>query len=345
MRGCVPIDRARGHLVSEHERVAEGRREISDLMTASTVDAAWRILGMNDLFADTPALARLRWLLSGLDGRWSASVDVEGALTPDFTARVAPELLLDVTRGRAERLAPIRVVGVDADGQSAVARFRTRDGDLWVSQVQVEPTAPHRITMTYTQQWVPDYLTPGLPADFTGVSMPRADGAVLIVFGGVPGSGKSAVAERVGAALGMTVFALDWLLGALTPFGMRHRDDLLSVGAELLTTLAYRELSAGRSAILDTTSEDPAVRARWASLAVAVGAAFVPVVCACADEALHRKRVEARVRGIPGWADAGEWGNVSARLAAFPLWPGALSVDTARPLDECVAAVIDRIDG
>jgi predicted kinase len=125
---------------------------------------------------------------------------------------------------------------------------------------------------------------------------------------------------------------------------MRHRDDLLAVGAELLTTLAYRELSAGRSAILDTTSEDPAVRARWTSLADAAGAAFVPVVCACADEALHRERVEGRVRGIPGWADAGDWANASARQAAFPPWPDALSVDTARPLDDCVAAVVDRID-
>jgi len=170
------------------------------------------------------------------------------------------------------------------------------------------------------ERWVPDYLTPGLPDDFTGVPMPAADDAVLIVFAGVPGSGNSTVCERVGAALDIPVFAIDWLLGALTPFGMRHRPDLMSVGGELLTALAYRELAAGRSAILDSTSEGPNSRARWASLAAAAGAAFIPVVCACTDEALHRERVEWLVRGIPGWADAGDWANASAWLAAFPPW-------------------------
>lgn len=298
---------------------------------------------MDDVLADTPALRRLRWLLDGLGGRWSAQADADGVLAPGFAAHVGSRLLVEVVRGRAERFAPIHVVGVDADGQAATARFRTRDRDLWVSHVEVEAAAPHRITLTHTQRWVPDGLAPGLPADFTGVPMPATDGAVLVVFGGVPGSGKSAVAERVGAALDIVVFALDWLLGALTPFGMRHRRDLMGIGGELLTTLAFRELRAGRSAILDTTSEDVAARARWASLAAAAGAAFVPVVCVCTDEARHRERVERRVRGIPGWADAGDWVDVSARLAAFPPWPGALLVDTARPLDECVAAVLHRV--
>jgi predicted kinase len=185
-------------------------------------------------------------------------------------------------------------------------------------------------------------FTPGLPADFTDQTIPAADHTVLIVFSGVPGSGKSTVAERVGTALNVPVFAADRLLGALTPFGMRHRHDLAGLGEELLTTLAYRELSAARSAIPDTTTEDPATRARWASLAAAAGGTFLPVVCVCTDPALHRVRVERRVRDIPGWADAGDWTNASTRLAAFPPWPGALIVDTARPLDQSVSAVLER---
>lgn len=245
--------------------------------------------------------------------------------------------------GTGPAVRPYPRVGVDTDGQTATARFRTRDNDLWVSHVAVEAAAPYRITLTHTQRWVPDYLAPGLPVDFTGVPVPAADGAVLVVFGGVPGGGKSTVGEGVGAALDIPVFAIDWLLGALTPFGLRHRHDLMSLGGELLTTLAYRELSAGRSAIIDTTSEDPPARARWASLATAAGAAFIPVVCVCTNGALHRERVEQRVRRIPGWADAADWGDTSARLAAFPPWPDALLVDTARPLDECVVAVLERV--
>lgn len=89
----------------------------------------WRAIvnGMNDLFAQTPALARLRWLLDGLGGRWPAQTDVEGALAPDFADRVAPGMFLDLTRDRAARFAPIRVVGVDADRSAATARFLSRE--------------------------------------------------------------------------------------------------------------------------------------------------------------------------------------------------------------------------
>jgi DNA-binding beta-propeller fold protein YncE len=126
---------------------------------------------MDDLLAGTPALTRLRWLLEGLDGRWPTVVDVDSALTPGFAAQLGGSpALRNITGSRAAEFAPIRVVGVDADATAATARFRTRDDDMWVSYVEVEAEPPHRITLTYTQRWVPDYLTPGLPADFTGKS-------------------------------------------------------------------------------------------------------------------------------------------------------------------------------
>jgi hypothetical protein len=43
---------------------------------------------VDDLLADTPALRRLRWLLDGLDGSWSALADADGVLAPGFAARV-----------------------------------------------------------------------------------------------------------------------------------------------------------------------------------------------------------------------------------------------------------------
>ena len=37
----------------------------------------------------------------------------------------------------------------------------------------------------------------------------------LIVFSGLPGTGKSTIAEAVGRELGIPVFAKDWVEGAL----------------------------------------------------------------------------------------------------------------------------------
>ncbi len=292
----------------------------------------------------SPVLERLSWLVDGLAGRWPAEVDAATVLAPEFAAVVHPSRFTAVMADRATALAPIVVTGIDCEDDTALARLKTRTGDQWVARVTVEAQYPHRITSAYAQPWVPDYLTAALPRRFGAEHFPGSTGpgqSMLMVFGGVPGSGKSAVAERVSASLGVPVFALDWLLGSLAPFGMSHRLDLMGVGEELLTTLAYRELAAGRSAILDTTSEDASGRTRWLSMATAVGAVFVPVVCVCSDSQLHRQRVEHRQRGIPGWADTGEWQDVCSRLARFLPWPGSVLIDTVAPLELCVAQVLD----
>ena len=74
--------------------------------------------------------------------------------------------------------------------------------------------------------------------------------------------------------------------------GGYHLDDLFGIGAELLTTLAFRQLELGQSAVLDFPVEDPATRTRWRSLADAAGAQFRVIVCTCSDRELHRARLE-----------------------------------------------------
>lgn len=164
------------------------------------------------------------------------------------------------------------------------------------------------------------------------------------MFSGVPGSGKSTLAEAAGAELGIPVFATDWLLGALTPFGGRHVEAPLAIAEEMLTTLALRQLLAGQSVILDHPTERVATRDRWRSLARRAGAEFRVVVCECSDPEVHRGRVEGRSRGIPGWHDAGDWPDVRQRLARLPSWQGeVLSLDTAQPREPALAAVIRHI--
>ena len=140
------------------------------------------------------------------------------------------------------------------------------------------------------------------------------------------------------------MFAVDWLLGSLTPFGGYHLDDLFGIGAELLTTLAFRQLELGQSAILDFPAEDLATRIRWRSLADAAGAVLRIVVCTCSDRELHRARLERRERGIPGWHEGGNWANVERRLAEFPPWTGeVLTIDAVQSLEQNLAAVLQYV--
>jgi predicted kinase len=296
-------------------------------------------------FAASPALARLEWVLDGLDGKPGWGADASDVLAAAFTAVVTPERYVEVTRGRAADYAPVVVVGLDVDETTARARIRHRDGTVSVVSCVVEAAQPHRIASTWVTGLVPTDLTPGLPADFTDYDLPSvATDARLVVFSGVPGTGKSTLADAAGAELGIPVFATDWLLGALTPFGGRHFEAPLAIAEEVLTTLALRQLRAGQSVILDHPTERVTTRERWRSLARRAGAKFRVVLCQCSDPQVHRARLEGRSRGIPGWHDAGDWTDVRRRLANFPSWHGeALSVDTVQPRELALAAVVRHI--
>jgi predicted kinase len=291
------------------------------------------------------ALERLTWLLDGLDGHEDWGGDADEVIAPEFAAMVPPGRIVELARQRSAAYAPVAVVCVEVTENTARARLRDRDANIGVVTCTVEPAPPHRITSAWTGGLIPAGLTPRLPMDFGGYPLPSGgDGTRLIVFSGVPGSGKSTLSDAVGRSLRVPVFAVDWLLGALTPFGGYHLDGQWDIGTELLTTLALRQLALGQSAILDFPGEDVATRARWRSLAQRAGADFKVIVCTCSDPQLHRSRVEGRKRGIPGWHDPGHWGNVQRRLAEFPPWTqDVLTVDTAQPQDACVAAVLDYL--
>jgi hypothetical protein len=294
----------------------------------------------------SPAVDRLGWILDGLNGAADWGGDAAGVLAPEFAALVPPDVFTERVRQRAAAFAPCTVIGFDTSDHAARARLRVRDGSVQVVTCAVRPEAPHRIRATRTTALIPDFLTPRLPDDFAGYSelAGRGEGARLIVFSGLPGTGKSTLADAAGRQLGIPVFAVDWLLGSLSPFGGYHLDELLRAGAELLTTLAFRQLELCQSAILDFPTEDRATRTRWQTLAQAAGAEFRAIVSVCSDRELHRARLEGRARGIPGWHEGGNWANVERRLAEFPPWTGeVLTVDAVRPLGQNLATVLEYL--
>src|SRR5215510_11086983 len=91
----------------------------------------------------------------------------------------------------------------------------------------------------------------------------------LIVFSGLPGTGKSALAEAVGTELGIPVFAKDWLEATLLRSKAvpgETEKQLGSVGYDLLTVLAERQLSLEQSVILDSVASTITIRNTWREL-------------------------------------------------------------------------------
>ena len=159
----------------------------------------------------------------------------------------------------------------------------------------------------------------------------------MIIFSGLPGTGKSTLAEAVGKALGIPVFARDWLEATLLRSGFKptRKDKLLGfAGYELMTILAERQLMLGQSVILDSVAATQTIRSTWYQLAEQYKASWRVIECICSDESLHRSRLKERKRNIPGWHEL-EWSEVKGVKEYYSTWEGErLILDMIYPFME-----------
>ncbi|MCB9421952.1 MAG: ATP-binding protein [Ardenticatenaceae bacterium] len=162
----------------------------------------------------------------------------------------------------------------------------------------------------------------------------------LIVFSGLPGTGKSMLAEAVARQQGIPVFAKDWLEAVLLDAGLTPTERLGYAGYDLLTTLARRQLSLGQSAILDSVASFERIRAHWRELAYEFSAQWRVVECVCSDEVAHRERLNGRQRHIPGWHEL-TWADVERVHSYYEPWlDERLVVDGIRPFADNLQVVL-----
>jgi predicted kinase len=142
---------------------------------------------------------------------------------------------------------------------------------------------------------------------------------MLVVVGGLPGTGKSTLAAAIGETIGAPVFVKDVIEASLWRSGIGADQGSWQVAEDLLTTLAGAQLERRSRAVVDTVARVEESRVTWRRLADATGSSFALIECVCSDDAVHRSRLDGRVRGIPGWYEVA-WSDVEVAKQRWIPW-------------------------
>ena len=120
---------------------------------------------------------------------------------------------------------------------------------------------------------------------------------MLIVLGGLPGVGKTAIARELVARLPSAYLRIDTIEQVLR--NLNGRQDVGPAGYVLAYELANSNLELRMAVVADCVNPLSVTRNAWRRVAARTSSTLLEVEVVCSDLAEHRRRVEARQADIP----------------------------------------------
>ena len=161
--------------------------------------------------------------------------------------------------------------------------------------------------------------------------------ATLIVFSGLPASGKSSIARVLAQEVGAIWLRIDSIEQAIRDSGVAP-GSLDDAGYRAAYAVAEDTLRLGRDVIGDSVNPWMLTRNAWRAVGMGAGARVVEVETVCSDREEHRRRVESRANEVPG-VILPDWEAVIGR--DYHAWDrDHLTIDTAK---RNVAACVELI--
>lgn len=122
--------------------------------------------------------------------------------------------------------------------------------------------------------------------------------AVLVVIGGLPGTGKTTLSRLLAARIGAVHLRVDTIEQALVRSGLA-RHPVGPAGYVVGYALAEEHLRQGLTVIAESVNPLAVTRDSWRDVGARAGVPVVEVEVICSDPAEHRQRVTSRSVDIP----------------------------------------------
>lgn len=133
--------------------------------------------------------------------------------------------------------------------------------------------------------------------------------SLLIVFGGLPATGKTTLARALARRLSAIHLRVDTIEQSLKAAGLA----VGPTGYVLANALAADNLMLGLGVVADCVNPVLASRNGWRQTASQCSARLVEIEIICSDLAEHRGRAEGRVSDIKGLVQPG-WDQITSGL-------------------------------
>jgi predicted kinase len=133
---------------------------------------------------------------------------------------------------------------------------------------------------------------------------------MLIIFGGLPGTGKTTIARELASQLGAVYLRIDSIEQAIrdSDSSGAPMDDR---GYRVAYAVAEENLGLGRTVIADSVNPIQLTRDSWIGVAKQATVRHIEVEVVCSDAVEHRRRVETRITDVAG--------------LRLPTWPEVIS--------------------
>jgi len=162
---------------------------------------------------------------------------------------------------------------------------------------------------------------------------------MLIVFGGLPGSGKSTIAQALARRMRAVYLRVDSIEQAIRSSASQSAgDDVGPAGYLALYRVAADNLDLGHAVVADAVNPIAITRSAFRQVAAQAGVRFIEVEIVCSDRAIHRRRAETRSSTVDGLVPP-TWAQIQA--LNFEPWSPDLRIDASiLSVDDSVAAIM-----